>query len=177
MSAVPGNPNFQTQHVADLVRLCGRQVSASVDDATSDIDALVTAFLRISQHVSSVIDTARALANRHEDDDAGRQLEAEAAEIQQAVQSAISSFQLGDRLNQRLGNVCRQLIAVSRILEKLEHGRQLKHWERFLRELRRNYTLEEERRLFDAVFPGMAEPVDCKAVPTGELFDTETADE
>lgn len=70
------------------------------------------------------------------------------------VYSAIMSFQFYDRLQQCLGHVACGLQGLSAIIDDPQRLYNPQEWHQLQSEIRRHYTMEEEKTMFDAILHG-----------------------
>ena len=138
----PPGPD-QDGTAARLVQLCAEQIRAAVDEASSEIESLSLA----------VLDTAR-----HADQLAGRELAGDknagddSQPLKEAALNASSRLQFADRMSQRLSNTASNLAALAQLMQTTERPISDEDWSTFLDDARARFTMEHERRMFDAVF-------------------------
>ncbi len=140
------------REVVRLVGLCASQIMAAIEEASDDIDALSHSFFDTAGYASS----AQQSVNRYcvaSDKDA---LLNDFCAIQQAVRDAGTSLQFADRLNQRLSNVSNSLVGLAALLQPIGLPVSATQWSAFIEQVRADYTMEQERQLFDAVFTTLA---------------------
>ena len=152
----------RSRNAALLVDLCAEQIRAAIKEASADIEALSLSVLDTARHAEQLIEPARAPDSRP---------------LREAVRSASSRLQFADRLNQRLSNTAANLAALAEFMRASEQPISDAGWPVFLDAARARFTMEQERRMFDAVF-GTApstDAVDAGRQGPGEhlLFDVD----
>lgn len=144
----PPDPD-QDGTAARLVQLCAEQIRAAVDEASSEIESLSLAVLDTARH-------ADRLAGR--DSPAGREPAggkdaADASQpLKEAALNASSRLQFADRMSQRLSNTASNLTALAQLMQTTDRPISDEDWSTFLDAARARFTMEHERRMFDAVF-------------------------
>ena len=76
--------------------------------------------------------------------------------VRDAFMDAIVRLQFGDRLTQRLANVCNNLVAAAAFLDADARSETRPELCELLATVRSSFTMEEEREQFDAAFPSMS---------------------
>ena len=152
----------RSRNAALLVDLCAEQIQAALKEASADIEALSLSVLDTARHAELLIEPDRA---------------PDSAPLKKAVQSASSRLQFADRLNQRLSNTAANLAALAEFMHASEQPVSDAGWSAFLDAARARFTMEQERRMFDAIF-GTApstDSVDVDRQAQGEhlLFDAD----
>ena len=134
---------------ARLVQLCAEQIRAAVDEASSEIESLSLAVLDTARH-------ADRLAGRVRPSGAGLAGEKGAGDesqpLREAALNASSKLQFADRMSQRLANTASNLAALAQLMQTTERPISDEDWSTFLDAARARFTMEHERRMFDAVF-------------------------
>ena len=157
----PGGPPVpvKSRNAALLVDLCAEQIQAAISEASSDIEALSLSVLDTARHADKLIEPDRS------------------GPLKEAVRNASQRLQFADRLSQRLSNTAANLAALADYMQADEQPVSDEGWSAFLDAARARFTMEQERRMFDAIFgtAPSAEAVDAKQHAAGEhlLFDVE----
>ena len=143
---------------ARLVQLCAEQIRAAVDEASSEIESLSLAVLDTARHADRLAGRGRPVGCEPADDkDAGDASQP----LKEAALNASSRLQFADRMSQRLSNTASNLAALAQLMQTTERPISDEDWSTFLDAARARFTMEHERRMFDAVFEtaGPAPPV------------------
>lgn len=134
---------------ARLVQLCAEQIRAAVNEASSEIESLSLAVLDTARHADRLAGSdrsaGRALADDNDAGDASQPLK-------EAALNASSRLQFADRMSQRLSNTASNLAALAQLLQTTDRPISDEDWSAFLDAARARFTMEHERRMFDAVF-------------------------
>lgn len=143
-----------------LVDLCAEQINAAVDEAFSDIDALSCSVLDTARHANELIDVISA--QNPDASDVNTSAAKDVQALQQSVQDCYVKLQFADRLHQRLSNVSKNLADLAKLMQSSELPIGNPQWTGLLHDIRANYTMKPERKMFDAVFGALA-PVDANS--------------
>ncbi len=171
----PGGPPVpvKSRNAALLVDLCAEQIQAAISEASSDIEALSLSVLDTARHADKLIEPDRSGPGGETSAGQGP----DSGPLKEAVRNASQRLQFADRLSQRLSNTAANLAALADFMQADEQPVSDEGWSAFLDAARARFTMEQERRMFDAIF-GTApsvEAVDAKQHAAGEhlLFDVE----
>lgn len=126
---------------ACLVALIADQVTAAVDEAFHEIDALSRSFLETAQQANKLLDAVDDLSTGS----------GKPHPLQSAVQEASIRLQFADRLHQRLSNVSKNLMGFAELIQTTELPIESTAWATFLEKMRATFTMEQERQMFDEV--------------------------
>ena len=140
----------QHRATSRLVSLSAALIESAIEEAMEDIEALTQSFLEVAEKTQSLDGVARSLI-----EDAERvsmdELMAHSQIINREVHNAVGKLQLCDRLAQRLGNVRNNLSELAALLSESSQLHSAERWQGFLQRIRSQYTMEEERLMFDDV--------------------------
>ena len=156
---VENNDTASARLVADreaarLVELCADQIKAAVDEASREIAALSRSFLDTARYASALLG---AVSDQNSDVGPTENLIlADSRALQLAVQKASMRLQFADRLNQRLSNVRKNLVALAELMQSTDLPIVDSSWIGFLKQTRATFTMEQERQMFDAMFAASA---------------------
>ena len=135
---------------ARLIELFADQITAAVDEAIREIDALSHSFFDTARHASTLLGV---VGDQSPDLSAERDsLLADSEALQQAVQNVTTRLQFADRLNQRLSNVSKNLSGLAELMQSTDLPITDIKWSAFLNETRATFTMKQERQMFDAMF-------------------------
>ena len=133
---------------ARLVELCADQIQAALAEALAEIGELSVAVLDTARHAGDLLGQVNSDAASSE---AGA-LASGSESLRRAAASASSRLQFADRLSQRMSNVSSNLTALATLMKSSDRPMTHERWHGFLLEARGRFTMEQERRMFDAVF-------------------------
>lgn len=158
---------------AQLIALCANQIDVAADEAFREVSSLSRAVLDSAQRANEML-TASEERNRTEGV-ACVDLRA----LQEALQRACTRLQFADRLCQRLSNVSTNLAGLAKLMQSEDLPIADTRWSAFLEAMRANYTMEQERQMFDAILEGGTKNANSAAAscPSDELtlFDRKAA--
>ena len=149
-SSAPGRSDpDQDGTAARLVQLCAEQIRAAVDEASSEIESLSLAVLDTARHADRLAGRGRSAGREPAGDkNAGD----DSQPLKEAALNASSRLQFADRMSQRLSNTASNLAALAQLMQTTERPISDEDWSTFLDAARARFTMEHERRMFDAVF-------------------------
>ena len=138
------------QEIAALTRLAAAQIRVTVSESGESVDNLTEAFTDIVDTDRQIRETVERLPNEPEIQELKGQIAALSRTIGTNVQNAIIAFQFFDRLCQRLDHTCSCLQKISGtsssdLQVSVDELLSLRD------SIYKQFTMEEERILFDAV--------------------------
>ena len=133
---------------ADVISLCADQLAAAIEEASQDVDALTASFLAAvsGDHLTTVEDG-----------------------LQPIIMEAVTRLQFADRLGQRLNNACRNLHASVEFLRRGDPSSAHSEKAAFLQSVRSSFTMEQERDMFDALFPALTDDFGASAAESNDV--------
>ncbi len=160
---------------ARLVTLCADLINAAAKEAFREIDRLSCAILDSARHADALL-----AACKDRNPEAGP-AKTESRALQETMRSATMHLQFGDRLQQRLSNISTNLAGLAKLMQSIDLPITDSEWGACLDATRATFTMEQERRMFDAMF-GAALPTAHPEPDTGAsqgpiLFDGEAGNE
>jgi len=150
---------------ARLIALCANQIDVAADEAFREVSSLSRAVLDSAQRANEML--AASEGRQRVDGVACVELRA----LQETLQRACTRLQFADRLCQRLSNVSTNLAGLAKLMRSEDLPITDKQWGACLDAMRANFTMEQERQMFDATFKGGATNVNAGAgsCPSDEL--------
>jgi len=131
----PKKPEYsREQQLALMLDLFSAQMDAALHEAEESVEKLTRAFSGLMEDGSAKDDKAAAAA--------------------QHARDAIVAIQFYDRLSQRLGHVRYSLSTMAMFVSTPLGGAQSDPWNRLHNSLRKLYSSEEERALFELILSG-----------------------
>ena len=134
---------------ARLVQLCAEQIRAAVAEASSEIESLSLAVLDTARHADQLAGRGRSVGDGLASE---KGAEDESQPLKEAALNASSRLQFADRMSQRLSNTASNLTALAQLMQTTDRPISEDDWSTFLGAARARFTMEHERRMFDAVF-------------------------
>lgn len=164
---------------ARLLTLCADQIATAVEEAFREIDGLSRAVLDSARHANALLAARNDQGTKASP--AADTGEADSRALQEAVRRASMRLQFADRLEQRLSNVSRNLTGLAKLMQSIDLPITDAQWKECLEAMRSTFTMEQERRMFDAMFDAAAPiagpKLDIGASPGPILFDGEATNE
>jgi len=165
---------------ARLVALFAEQIEVAVDEAFREIDGLSRAVLDSARHANALLAAVKGQKG-NAGPEGGRRTEAHSYALQEAARAASMRLQFADRLQQRLANVSINLVGFARLMQSTDLPTTDANWSAYLEAARSTFTMEQERRMFDAVFDASVPSADTEpALDASQgpiLFDGEVRNE
>ncbi len=146
---------FGRREIADTAQLlsfCASQIDGTVQDTLIEIEALTHSVLELARHSVSLADAIQRKLPGDLEASSDETLVSHAEAIRREVKKGMIRFQAADRFSQRLSNVTNNLTALAKMLQEFPQQPWAGRWNELLQETRARYTMEEERRMFDATF-------------------------
>lgn len=159
--------------VAKFSELCARQIDAGMGEARHEITCLSESLLRIADELNQLVASSNTIQRSADNDQTRQSLEA----VSTSLNLALAKLQFADRLNQRVSNVRNNLLQLSAQVSLPTPTIAEDSWDEFLHRVRDNFTLEDERLMFDSVMRNLPEELISDKTIIPELFDGGLADE
>lgn len=148
------NPELDWNQVRETILMLGVAV-AQVQDALVEgnhsfstlADSFSHTYLRINE-IKAAIHPLRHLVPQDLD------LESKVAELGEQNTKAVMAFQFYDRLSQRLEHVCTAISNLTTLVSDEEAIYQPEAWISLQKTIRAQYTMEQEKLVFDAILSG-----------------------
>ena len=147
------NPALYTQsdevwsYTNDTIRLLALsvvQMKSILTDGGESVSELTDSFIHIAHNLNKLTDPENTYVTNSED----------LVEVQEKIQQGIVAFQFYDRISQRLDHVSNSLNQLSHIISDPEKREQQETWENLQIGIKRKYTMESERVVFDKIMDG-----------------------
>ena len=153
LKQVAGESPEQPSDYARFLELCAAQLATAVEDAKHKADLVSRA----------AITTAGRLA------ELGAAGSAEAADAAEQMNGLFVHLQFADRLDQQVSNVRKNLLLLA------AHAGDSGSWDELVEQARQSYTMEDERRAFDAAF-GLDTACSAQEADSVQLFAADDGD-
>lgn len=159
----------QDRETVKLLTLSAVQVDVILQEGDLSVNTLTEAFTGIVESMQTINHHLLSLDASDARDQALACCSATKAEIQ----SAIIAFQFYDRMQQCLQHVSSNLRELSKLVENPESLHNPHEWQGFKNQIRSRYTMESEKRMFDAILQGKS--ID-DAIAAKDAYQQSTAD-
>lgn len=137
-------------HVKDTIRMLNlaiAQIQTTLEDSGRSMDTLTQVFTEIGQHTVK-------LQNSAVSDDVPEEFLKTTQLFNDHLNEAIQAFQFYDRLSQRLEHVSLGLEQTTSLLDDPKDLHQPQAWDKIFDELRKTYTMDCERLMFEHLSRG-----------------------
>jgi len=151
-SAQPDLDWSQLKETVLMINLAVSQVDQSMHEGSQSVDTLASSFTYLAQVMCDMQDQVKHLP---EGDDKNKLIETTQVATNN-INSAIIAFQFYDKLSQRLGHVSADLFALTKLISDPTKLYSPPEWKKLQDTIRSQYTMEEERHMFDKVIAGMS---------------------
>ena len=143
MARHPGLAAEQVQHTLRMLAVAVAQIEFLLRESESSVNTLTRSFTRM-------IGQLDAAARSGQPDDLARDLES----LHDETVRCVMSFQFFDKMAQRLHHVKEGLQALADLIADPDQLSRDDAWQALQAEIRRRYTMPEERAMFDAILAG-----------------------
>lgn len=133
-----------------MLILSAIQVEDMLNQSDLSVNTLTESFTSIVEHMQSINEHLLALDSCAIRDEALTCC----LETTDKIQASIIAFQFYDRMQQCLQHVTSNLKGLSELVEDPNRLYNPAEWRRFQQEIRRRYTMESEKLMFDAIVHG-----------------------
>ena len=140
----PGDVWSYTNDTIRLLALSVVQMKSILTDGGESVSELTDSFIHIAHNLNKFIDSETDHVSNPDD----------LAEVQEKIQQGIVAFQFYDRISQRLDHVSNSLNQLSHIISDPQKREQQETWENLQIGIKRKYTMESERVVFDKIMEG-----------------------
>ncbi|MBF0264760.1 MAG: hypothetical protein HQL46_05765 [Gammaproteobacteria bacterium] len=151
-SAQPDLDWSQLKETVLMINLAVSQVEQSMHEGGQSVDTLASSFTYLAQVMCDMQDQLKHLPEGNEK---SRLIETTQV-ASNNINSAIIAFQFYDKLSQRLGHVSSDLFALTKLISDPSRLYSPPEWKKLQDMIRSQYTMEEERNMFDKVIAGMS---------------------
>jgi hypothetical protein len=143
----------QVRETIKMLNLAVAQIALSMREGDESVNTLADSFTSMAEGVRSI---EASLANLPEaiGGHIDSMVEERCAELKHKIHAAIVAFQFYDRLTQQLTHASQSLGALGELVcdpSRIYHPAE---WHALQKNIRACYTMEEERRMFDALMHG-----------------------
>ncbi|QLG86974.1 hypothetical protein HQ393_01235 [Chitinibacter bivalviorum] len=149
------NPDLSWSQVQETILMLGivvAQIRHAMDDSSSSLTTLADSFAGTAHHIEALKEALLEVGHQLPSD---LNIEARVAEINEQNLRAVVAFQFYDRLSQRLDHVCGTVSALAGLVSDRQDRYVPEKWLSLQERIRSQYTMEQEKMLFDAIIKGM----------------------
>jgi hypothetical protein len=149
------NPDLNWSQVQETILMLGivvAQVRHAMEDSSASLNTLANSFSATAMHIDAL---KEALLEVGQQLPAELGIEARVAEINEQNIKSVMAFQFYDRLSQRLDHVCGTVSALASLVSDRQALFVPAEWLKLQERIRSQYTMEQEKMLFDAILKGV----------------------
>lgn len=146
------NPDLDWSQVRETILMLGitvAQVQHAMDEGSTSFNTLSNSFSETANHIEALKTALSQTVLPAE-----LQLEQKIAEISNKNVESVIAFQFFDRLSQRLNHVCKTISELASLVSDRSSIYQPNAWLTLQKSIRSQYTMEQEKILFDAILNG-----------------------
>ena len=140
----------QVRETVLMLNLAVAQIVHSLQDGNESVTTLGDSFTTMAGHIEMARLAAEQLTASTEQDTVVNNCNAAAEKMQQAI----VAFQFYDRLSQRLSHVAKSLASLGSLVADQSRLYNPYEWRGLQEKIKSRYTLETERRMFEAILNG-----------------------
>jgi len=140
----------QIRETVKLLTVSVAMVQSGMHEGDASVAVLADALMAMGQNLSALEKALQSLENASEKAQALDNIQA----LQAQVQSSIEAVQFYDRLQQCLDHVVHNLDGLSSVISDPQRLYNPLEWQKFQQDIRKRYTMEPERVMFDAILAG-----------------------
>ena len=137
----------QVKSTINLLTLAVSQIECTMSDGEKSVAELTKSFSFIAEKITQLTTVTEERFNLEE-------FRSEGSELHSSIVNAIVAFQFYDRLTQRLDHVKRDLCWLSELVSDPQTANQVEAWNKLQSDIKSNYTMEEERLMFEHIMNG-----------------------
>gem|GEM_PF-46191 len=142
----------QLKETVMMINLAVTQINQSMHEGNQSIDTLASSFTVLADIMTDMKNQVHLLPDGEDKDKLSTSTDIASTNIN----SAIVAFQFYDKLSQRLTHVSNDLTALTGLISDPEKLYSPPKWFELQDYIRSQYTMEEERAMFDKVISGMS---------------------
>ncbi len=146
----------QIDRLSGLLKVAAVQIKCTLldlADSTGDLTESITDIAPFVQRIKALTDRESLMASNSSALSA--ELISHADSINELVTQTMMTFQFADRISQRLDNVSKSLARITHLIEDNQRTDVPEEWELLKLAIRKAYTMEAERLIFDQVLAGV----------------------
>ncbi|BCE02245.1 hypothetical protein [Marinicellulosiphila megalodicopiae] len=133
-----------TNDTIRLLSLSVVQIKSILTDGGESVSELTDSFIHIAYKINKLLSDVDELTSNPED----------LTEVHEKIQQGIVAFQFYDRISQRLDHVSNSLNQLTHIISDKDKRNQPETWINLQKGIKRKYTMESERVVFDKIMDG-----------------------
>ena len=158
-SQLTGADWSQVRETIVMLNLATAQVQYSMTDGDDSIEVLTNSFTAMSDGIHNIGEALKSFAQfSNVDPVLHDEVMQQCDDVGGKMQKAIIAFQFYDKLVQRLSHVTNSMSQLAGLIGDPERLHSAEAWKKLQADIRKAYTMEEDRKLFDDILAGT--PID-----------------
>lgn len=147
----------QVRETIVMLNIATAQVEFSMNDGDDSIDVLTESFTSMSDGIHAIGKAVESYA-KHNDIDPllHKEVVQQCDDLGGEIQKSIIAFQFYDKLVQRLSHVRSSMSNLTTLIGDDKKLNSVDAWKELQIDIRGAYTMEEDKRLFDAILAGQS---------------------
>ncbi len=145
----------QVRETILMLELAVAQIETAMKDSDGSVGVLADSFTAMMDSIRQINDEVRALPEDAKTAGPHQIISGHCEDVISRMQSVIIAFQFYDKLTQRLNHVSRSIDSLAGLISTPARLYSPEEWRALQELIRSKYTMEEERRMFDAIMRGM----------------------
>ena len=137
-----------------MLTLSIAQIKISISEGDESVDQLTKSFIVLVDDIKIVLGDVKSDLNGSDTDEVKDKIDVLSNDITSRVSDGVVAFQFYDRLTQRLDHIAKSLGDISTILKDKDKANTDETWTELQQNVREGYSMEEERKVFDAIMEG-----------------------
>ena len=137
-----------------MLSLAIAQINMSMTEGDHSVNTLTKSFVSLVEDIRIILDELKQDISSHSIETIQATVDKIANDICNRVNDGIIAFQFYDRLSQRLDHISQSLDGVSGIISEPQKRNHPEEWRNLQKKIRLKYSMEAERKMFDAIMSG-----------------------
>lgn len=146
----------QVRETILMLELAVAQIETAMKDSDGSVGVLADSFTSMMDSIRQINDEVRDLPEDPKTAGAHQVISSHCNDVISRMQSVIIAFQFYDKLTQRLNHVSRSIDSLAGLISSPSRLYSPEEWRTLQELIRSKYTMEDERRMFDAIMRGMS---------------------
>ena len=143
----------QIHETVRMLNLAIAHITWSMKESDESVDTLTNSFTSMAGAITALGDITESLSDNMENETKNA-MSNKCHNLSTNIDSAIVAFQFYDRITQQLSHVCNSLSSLGDLISDQEKFFRPYEWHALQNQIRSKYTMESERKMFDALMEG-----------------------
>ena len=142
----------QVNETVLMLQLAVSYLQRGMLEGDESINTLTESFTKMMEGTASISSAIKSV----DDEQVKDTVLSQCKDIDVMMQSAIMAFQFYDKLTQRLGHVSSSMSSLSELVSNPQRLHSPPEWVRLQADIKDNFTIPEDRQIFDRLLDGMS---------------------